>query len=201
MRIRNFAQYWFAAIAVLSGGLFMLAQQPRRVDEALLKSGSRSGEEWVSHSVNWAEQRYSPLNQITAENINRLGVAWSYEIPFAPAPNNGNPETHQEATPLVFNGVLYGITPWSVTYALDLRTKKELWRSDPAVDQNIWRSRICCGVVNRGLALFEGKVIAPVVDGRLRALEAATGKVLWEVRVSPDNMPYTITMAPRVITV
>ena len=199
MRTRSYAPYWFAVIALLSGSLIFLAQQPRRVDDALLKTGSKNGEEWVSHSVNWAEQRYSPLNQISATNINRLGVAWSYEIPFAPAPNNGNPETHQEATPLVFNGVLYGITPWSVVYALDLRTKKELWRTDPEVDQTIWRSRICCGVVNRGLALYEGKVIAPVVDGRLRALDATSGKVLWDVRVSPDNMPYTITMAPRVI--
>src|SRR6185436_15854851 len=129
----------------------LFGQQNRRVNDALLKTGSPNGEEWVSHSVNWAEQRYSPLNQITADNISRLGVAGSYEIPFAPPPNGaGNAETHQEATPLVFNGVLYGITPWSVTYAVDLRTKKELWRADPAVDQNIWRSRICCGVVNRG---------------------------------------------------
>jgi len=199
MRPRSYAPYWFAIITLLSGSLIFLAQQPRRVDDALLKTGSKNGEEWISHSVNWAEQRYSPLNQIDAGNIKRLGVSWSYEIPFAPAPNNGNPETHMEATPLVFNGVLYGITPWSVVYALNLRTKKELWRADPAVDQTIWRSRICCGVVNRGLALYEGKVVAPVVDGRLRTLDAASGKVLWEVRVSPDNMPYTITMAPRVI--
>src|SRR5207244_2485426 len=87
----------------------------------------------------------------------------------------------------------------SITDAVDLRTHKEIWRADPEVNQQIWQSRICCGVVNRGIALYEGKVIAPVVDGRLRALDAATGKILWETRVSPDNMPYTITMAPRVI--
>lgn len=57
----------------------------------------------------------------------------------------------------------------------------------------------CCGVANRGLALYEGKVIAAVVDGRLRALDAATGKLVWEARVSPENMPYTITMTLRVI--
>ena len=135
MRTKPMHDVGLPAIAALIGTCVMLAQQPRRVDDALLKTGSRNGEEWVSHSVNWAEQRYSPLNQITAENISRLGVAWSYEIPFAPPPNpGGNIETHQEATPLVFNGVLYSITPWSVVYAVDLRTKKELWQSDPAVE-------------------------------------------------------------------
>ena len=195
VRTRSHWKFSLTIVAVtLVGTLIGLAQQPRRVNDALLKTGSTSGEEWVANGTNWAEQRHSPLKEINATNVSRLGLAWSAEIPLAP----GN-ETHQENTPLVFNGVLYGITPWSITYAIDLRTHKELWRADPAVDQGIWRSRICCGVVNRGLALYEGKVVAPVVDGRLRALDAATGKVLWEVRVSPDNQPYTITMAPRVI--
>ena len=74
------------------------------------------------------------------------------------------------------DGVLYSIAPWSVVYAVDARTGKELWRSDPEVNQEIWQSRICCGVVNRGMALYKDKVIAPVVDGRLRALDAKTGQ-------------------------
>jgi quinohemoprotein ethanol dehydrogenase len=178
------------------GALVGLAQQPRRVSEDLLKTGSKSGDEWVAYGTNWAEQRFSPLKEVDASNVSRLGLAWSAEIPLAAG---GNPQTHQENTPLIFNGVLYGITPWSITYAIDLRTHKEIWRADPAVDQAVWQSRICCGTVNRGIALYEDKVIAPVVDGRLRALDAATGRVLWEVRVSPDNQAYTITMAPRVI--
>jgi quinohemoprotein ethanol dehydrogenase len=167
----------------------------RQVDDALLRDGSRNGTEWVSYAVNWSEQRYSPLSQINSGNVGRLGLAWSYDIPLAP----GNAQTHQEGTPLVFNGVLYSIGPWSVVYAVDLRTGKERWHDDPDVNQKVWQSRICCGVVNRGIALYEGKVIAPVVDGRLRALDAETGKLLWETRVSPETQPYTITMAPRVI--
>src|SRR5262249_15727547 len=136
---------------ILAGTLaawIMMAQQPRRVDDALLKSGSKSGDEWVAYGVNWSEQRYSPLKQIDASNVTRLGLAWSYEIPYAP-PATGNPETHQEATPLVVNGVLYSITPWSIVYAVDLKTGKEVWKADPEVNQQVWRSRICCGVVNR----------------------------------------------------
>jgi quinohemoprotein ethanol dehydrogenase len=182
-------------LAAAAFGFVVMAQRPRQVDDALLKSGSKTGEEWVSYGVNWSEQRYSPLDQINASNINRLGLAWTYDIPVAP----GNFQAHQEATPLVFNGVLYSITPWSIVYAVDLRTRKEIWRSDPEVNQQVWQSRICCGVVNRGIALYQGKVIAPAVDGRLRALDQATGKILWETRVSPENMAYTITMAPRVV--
>jgi quinohemoprotein ethanol dehydrogenase len=200
MRIKAYAKYWLPAIAALAGTCGIMAQQSRRVDDALLKTGSRDGSELVAYGTNWAEQRYSPLNQITADNIGRLGLEKLYEVPFAPPPNGGaNAETHIEATPLVFNGVLYSITPWSIVYAVDLRTMKELWRSDPQVNQQVWRSRICCGVVNRGIALYEGKVIAPVVDGRMRALDAATGRVLWETRIAPDDLPYTATMAPRVI--
>src|SRR5205085_4760791 len=132
-------------------------------------------------------------NQVNASNVSRLGISWYTDIPAAP----GNPQNRQEATPLVFNGVLYSITPWSVVYAVDARSGKELWHQDPEVNQQVWQSRICCGVVNRGIALYQGKVIAPSVDGRLRALDAARGKLVWETRVSPENMAYTIRMAPR----
>src|SRR6266496_4376811 len=111
LRPMRFLKSWFLlALLALMAGWIMLAQQPRRVDDALLKTGSKTGEEWVSYGVNWSEQRYSPLKQIDASNVGRLGLAWAYDVPLAP----GNPQTHQEGTPLVFNGVLYSITPWSI---------------------------------------------------------------------------------------
>jgi PQQ-dependent dehydrogenase (methanol/ethanol family) len=122
-------------------------------------------------------------------------MAWTMDIPAAA----GNGTTRHEGTALMSNGVLYSIGPWSVVYAVDARTGKEIWHQNPDVNQQVWQSRICCGVVNRGIALYENTVIAPVVDGRLRAYDQATGRVLWDTRVSPENMPYTITMAPRVI--
>jgi len=172
-----------------------IAQQPKRIDDAALKDAGKTGEDWISYNVNWSEQRYSPLNQVNAGNVSRLGLAWATEIPAAPGPA----QNRQEGTPLVYNGVLYSISPWSVVYAVDARSGKALWHQDPEVNQQVWQSRICCGVVNRGIALYQGKVIAPSVDGRLRALDADTGKIVWETRVSPENQAYTITMAPRVI--
>jgi PQQ-dependent dehydrogenase (methanol/ethanol family) len=172
-----------------------VAQQPRKVDDAALRDAGRTGEEWISYNMGWSEQRFSQLNQITSQNVNRVGLSWYTDIPSA----RGNPQNRQEGTPLVYNGMIYSIAPWSVVYAVDARTGKEAWHSDPDVNQQVWQSRICCGVVNRGIAMYEDKIIAPVVDGRLRALDAATGKLVWESRVSPANMAYTITMAPRVI--
>ncbi|MBV8845607.1 MAG: PQQ-binding-like beta-propeller repeat protein [Bryobacterales bacterium] len=191
----------WARLCLLTLGLALAAawvatgQQPRRVDDIGFREAGRTGDEWISYNVNWFEQRYSPLTQINTSNVSRLGLGWYTDIPAAP----GNPQNRQEATPLVYNGVVYSITPWSVVYAVDARTGKEMWRSDPEVNQQVWQSRICCGIVNRGIALYQDKIIAPVVDGRLRALDQTTGRIAWETRVSPENMPYTITMAPRVI--
>jgi PQQ-dependent dehydrogenase (methanol/ethanol family) len=167
-----------------------LAQQGRKIDDNALKNAAKNKEEWISYNRDWSETRYSPLDQINATNVSKLGLAWSIDIP------NVGAGTRQEATNLVANGVLYSITPYSLVYALDARTGKMLWQSDPETNR---AASACCGVVNRGLALYEGKVIAPVLDGRLRALDMQTGKVVWESRVTPTNLPYTITMAPRVI--
>jgi PQQ-dependent dehydrogenase (methanol/ethanol family) len=187
---------WMAGVgAVIATAWTLSAQQPKKVDDAALKDAGKTGEEWITYNQGWSEQRYSQLKQIDATNVSRLGLAWYYDIPSIA----GNDGGRQEGTPLIYNGVMYSITPWSIVYAVDAHTGKEVWHVDPEVNRQVWQSRICCGVVNRGIAVYGDKIIAPVVDGRLRALDIATGKVAWETRVSPPNMAYTITMAPRVI--
>ncbi|HEV2212381.1 MAG TPA: PQQ-binding-like beta-propeller repeat protein, partial [Gammaproteobacteria bacterium] len=114
----------------------------------------------------------------------------SYEV----GPGGGG----QEATPLVHNGVICSTTQWSVVFAVDARTGKEKWRWDPEVNQAALRSKICCGIVQRGLALYDGRIIAPAIDGRLFALDEETGKPLWEARVAYPQDSYTVTMAPRI---
>src|SRR5579863_7743216 len=146
--------------------------------------------DWLSYGRSHGETRYSPLTQIDTSNVSRLGLSWTYAL--------GAGGSNQEATPLVWNNTIYGITTWSVVFALDARTGKELWRWDPEVNQTAVRPRICCGIVNRGLAIYEGKIFAPVIDGRLEALNALTGKVIWESRVAFTQDYYAITMAPRI---
>jgi quinohemoprotein ethanol dehydrogenase len=168
-----------------------VAQQSRAVDDAALRNSGKTGEEWLTNGLNYGETRYSPLKQIDASNVSRLGLAWSYEI--------GAGGGTQESTPLVSNGVMYSVTNWSIVYALDARTGKEKWRWDPEVNQAAVSPKICCGVVNRGLGLYAGKVFVPVIDGRLVALDIETGKPVWEARVAYPQDSYTLTMAPRVV--
>jgi len=187
---------WYLAILlVLAAAAWLatsaLAQQSYKVDDLALRNSGKTGEEWLTNGLNYGETRYSPLKQIDASNVSRLGLAWSYDM----GPGGGT----QEATPLVSNGVMYSVTNWSIVFALDARTGKEKWRWDPEVNRPAVSPRICCGVVNRGLALYEGKVFVPVVDGRLIALDSNTGKPVWETRVAYPQDSYTLTMAPRVV--
>ncbi|HEX4998690.1 MAG TPA: PQQ-dependent dehydrogenase, methanol/ethanol family [Terriglobia bacterium] len=174
-----------------------LAFQTQRVDYNALKSAAK-GSEWLTYGQGYYEQRYSTLTQINASNVGQLTQAWAYDI----GPGIG---TKQETTPLYANGVLYGVTNWSIAFAVDARTGKEIWRYEPTIDPAMKAnpgSRLCCGVLSRGLALYEGKIFVPVIDGRLEALDAATGKVLWSSRAIPETKEgeisaYAVTMAPR----
>jgi PQQ-dependent dehydrogenase (methanol/ethanol family) len=181
---------------VLSAAGFVLAtwvalgQQARRVDDAAIRNAGKTGEEWVTYGLTPQETRYSPLKQIDATNVSRLGLAWSYDV--------GQGGGNQEGTPLMVNGTIYGITNWSIVYAVDARTGKEKWRWDPEVNRQAVQPKICCGVVNRGVAYYQGRVIAPIIDGRLEWLDAESGKVITEARVAFPQDNYTLTMAPRI---
>src|SRR5438128_9437656 len=183
MRIPNLTVLFLSLTSLLVG-------QTRRIDDLALRNSGKTGEEWLTYGLTPGETRYSPLRQVDTSNVSRLGPAWSYDV----GPGGGN----QEATPLFWNGGLYGITNWSVVFAVDARTGKERWRWDPEVNQTAVRPKICCGVVNRGIAIYQGKIIAPVIDGRLEALDAETGKPVWEARVAFAQDNYTLTMAPRI---
>jgi quinohemoprotein ethanol dehydrogenase len=182
-----------AGLILATWGAFAL--QTRNVDDKALKNAGKTGDEWLTVGMNYAEQRYSPLKQINTSNVAQLKQVWSYEM--------GDGGGQQEATALVINGVIYGITNWSVAFAVDARSGKELWRYDPEINHTIdepGHDRLCCGVLNRGVAVYEGKVFVPTNDGRLIALDARTARVLWSVQATPkDDMAYSLTMAPRVI--
>lgn len=174
--------------ALVAAGTTAAAQQP--VTDVRLRTVGETGDDWLSYGLTPEETRYSPLDQIDESNVGNLGLSWSYDV----GPGGGN----QEATLLEWNNTLYGITNWSVVFAVDARTGEELWRWDPQVNQQATRPVICCGVVNRGLAFYGETVIAPVIDGRLMALDASTGRPVWESRVAYPQDYYTVTMAPRV---
>ena len=103
-----------------------------------------------------------------------------------------------EATPIVDNGIMFVSSTWSVVHAVDARTGEELWVYDPNVPRS-WARKVCCDVVNRGVAVWEGKVYFGTIDGRLISLDAKTGDLFWEINTLIDtDKDYTITGAPRV---
>ena len=145
--------------------------------------------EWRVHGGSSHEERFSPLSAIDRQSVSRLGLAWSYDT-----------GSHRglEATPLVIDRTLYATAAWSVVFALDARSGRELWRYDPEVPR--WKARhACCDVVNRGVAYAHGRLYLGTLDGRLIALDARSGEERWSVRTSDLGKPYTITGAPRVV--
>lgn len=156
--------------------------------ERLMAADSEPGN-WMAHGRTNGEQRYSPLKDVNTNNVSELGLAWSFDL---------NTERGIEATSIVVDGVMYMTSSWSIVHALDARTGQPLWSYDPKVPKDKLKHG-CCGPVNRGVAVWEGQVFVGAFDGRLIALDAATGKVNWSVATFDPALPYTITGAPRVV--
>jgi quinohemoprotein ethanol dehydrogenase len=152
---------------------------------------SENNDEWLTYGRTYSEQRFSPLKKINRDNVKQLGLAWYYEF-------DANADRGMEATPLIADGVIYTSTSWSHVYALDAKTGQLKWSYDPKVDGQKGKDA-CCDVVNRGVALWNGKVFVGALDGRLIALDAATGRQVWSTQTTDPAWPYTITGAPRVV--
>jgi PQQ-dependent dehydrogenase (methanol/ethanol family) len=144
---------------------------------------------WAQHGRTPFEQRFSPLSQINADTVQRLGLAWSHEL---------DTDRGQEATPLFVDGVLYISTAWSKVYAFDAKTGQQLWKFDPEVPRKTL-GKACCDAVNRGVAVADGRVLIGTLDGRLIALDSKSGQQLWSTVTVDQSKSYTITGAPRVI--
>ncbi len=161
---------------------------PLLIDDARLAAANDEPGSWLAHGRTWDEARYSPLAQIDEQSVAKLAPAWVYAT--------GETRGH-EATPIVVDGVLFATLPWSIVVALDAASGRELWRHDPDVPR-AWGRYACCDVVNRGVAVYQGRVYVGTLDGRLVALDAKTGARLWAVETTDRSKPYTITGAPRV---
>jgi quinohemoprotein ethanol dehydrogenase len=160
-----------------------------RIDDARLHRAAVEPDHWLSTGRDPQETHYSPLDDINPNNVSRLGLVWSHEL---------GTTRGVEAVPIVVDGVMYFTTPWSVVHAFDVRTGKQLWTWDPQVNKAIYGRRACCDVVNRGVAVYRGKIYAGILDGRLVALDAATGQPVWQTLTVDPALNYTITGAPRI---
>jgi PQQ-dependent dehydrogenase (methanol/ethanol family) len=177
-------------LVLLLGVLLVHAPAGAQVTEESIVQAAPA--EWPTYGRDYAETHYSPLAQITTENVGRLQLAWSWDIP--------KPGARLEATPIVVDGVIYATGPYSYVFALDARSGQRLWHWDPGIpEEEQGGPSVCCGNVNRGVAVHGDKVFVGVLDGRLVALNRHTGIVEWAVQTTPRDSDYSITQAPRVV--
>ena len=176
--------------ALLAGGVGLAgAREPADVDAARLAGADSEPQNWFTGGRDKDGSYYSPLTMIDAQSVGRLGFAWQYDL---------GTDRGQEATPIVVDGVMYTSGTWGYVYALDAATGQELWHFLPQVE-NIYARNPCCDLVNRGVAVWKGKVYVASVDGHLHALDAATGKQIWEADTFIDHkLPYSSTGAPQI---
>ena len=144
---------------------------------------------WRSYGRTYNEQRFSPLTTVNDGNVEQLGLSWSYEL---------DSTRGVEATPIIHDGIMYVTSTHNVVHAMDARTGAPVWKYEPEIDM-VQASNACCDLVNRGVAIWGNRIFTATIDGRLVALDAKTGKVIWEKLTIDKSKPYTITGAPRVV--
>ena len=159
------------------------------IDDKRIIEAESEPENWIAHGRTYEEQRFSPLTKINKESVSDLGLAWYKDMGTNRA---------LEATPIVVDGIMFFTSTWSRVYAVEAKTGETLWSFDPEVPGE-WARKACCDIVNRGVAVYQGKVFFASLDGRLFSLNAETGEKIWEVDTVTDRTrAYTITGAPRV---
>jgi quinohemoprotein ethanol dehydrogenase len=177
-----------AAMTLMAGLNTATAAGPADVNAKRMLDPAATAANWMSYGGTYAEQHFSPLTQINKDNVSQLGLTW-----FADYDTN----LTQAGTPLEIDGVIYVSTAWSKVYAFDARTGKTLWEYNPKTP-GTWIRNVCCGIVNRGIAAWNGKIYIGTLDGRLVAINAKTGKEAWSVLTIDPRKHYSVTVAPRI---
>jgi alcohol dehydrogenase (cytochrome c) len=156
-------------------------------DEQLLEAGSRT-DEWLTYSGSLDSHRYSALKELTPSNVTQLRLKWIGQL--------STTGSRVESTPIVVNNVVFVTEPPSNVIALDLKTGRQLWKYTRIVPSKL---PLCCGVVNRGVAVWEDTLFLGGIDGYLVALDANSGRLLWQSQVAATSEGYAITGAPLIV--
>ena len=172
-----------AALLAAFGGL----ASAQTLQDLVREGNGGSTDNVLTYGMGYHQQRYSPLKDINKRTVKRLVPVWSVSL---------NSDTGEQGQPYVYNGVLYAANVKRVV-AVDIGTGRQLWEFalewEPAVARVV-----CCGLSNRGIALYNGKVFVSSLDAHLRALDMKTGKEIWKTKVAEWKEGYSITSAPTV---
>ena len=173
---------------LLAASIAMLAPLGAQAQtSADLAKGAQDTSNVLNYGMSYDLQRFSPLNQINRDTVKRLVPVWNYSY---------DDNKSEESQPLIYQGVLY-VTTNAATMALDAKTGQQLWKSK--IDYPPETPRIvCCGIINRGAALYEGKLFRTSLDANVMALDAKTGKELWKQNAIDYKTGYSMTVAPLV---
>src|SRR3954469_24369913 len=180
--------------ACVSAALARLAAQ--QITSKDVSDGFANPARWLSYSGDYTGQRFSPLKQITAANVEQLAAQWTFQTGV----NN-----KFEATPIVIDGTIYATGPLNYAWAVDGRTGRRIWEyrrwpatspSDPGWPKNL---KVCCGLVNRGFAVYGDRLYMATLDAHLVALDMKTGKVVFDVEMETPERGFAGTGAPLVV--
>jgi alcohol dehydrogenase (cytochrome c) len=155
--------------------------------QAELVNAGKSTEDVVTYGMSYNHNRYSPLKQINKGNVKRLVPVWNVSL---------QNELGEQAQPLLYDGVMY-VSNARWTYAIDALTGKVIWRTEVQYDPGTPRV-VCCGVSNKGVAIYEGKVFRTTLDAHVVALDQKTGKEVWKQKVAEWKEGYSLTVAPLI---
>src|SRR5262245_4878538 len=152
-----------------------------------LKNDGKNTDNILTYGMGYHQQRHSPLKQIDRSNVKRLVPVWNLSLD-----NNWG----EQAQPIIYNGVMYVINARH-TVAIDVATGKQIWRHTldwPADTPRV----VCCGVSNKGAAIYNGRIYRTTLDAHLLALDAATGKEIWKSKVAEWKDGFSLTLAPLI---
>src|SRR5579871_5037401 len=193
------------SIAMLLASTFLMATAPGRAADMTFERALNADQEpqnWILHHQDYQGHRFSRLKEINTDTVKDLHVAFTVGLGGMESGGSKNASGNLEATPLVDDGIMYVTDGWGSVYALDVTSGKKgviRWRFNPEIDR-AWAGEVaCCGVNNRGVALWKDKIVSVSLDGRLFLLNRATGEKIWERKIADPAIGETITLAPLVV--
>ena len=188
-----------AAVFCSTGSVLATDSTRATTGERLLHAANEPNN-WLHHHGTYNAHHFSSLAEINRDNVSDLKVAWTFALGGTEG-GGIHPSAGLEATPLIEDGFMYAIDGWGVVTKLDVRhgRGKFVWRMDPGTDKD-WAGEVaCCGVNNRGVALWEELVLSHTLDGRLVATAKDSGEIAWERQIGAPEAGETITVAPLIV--
>jgi alcohol dehydrogenase (cytochrome c) len=192
-------------LSLLSALLLATALTPVKAADMTFEranSVEKEPQNWLLHHGNYQGHRFSALKEINTDTVKNLKVAFTVALGGFEGGGTRYKFGNLEATPIVEDGVMYVPDGWGSVYAIDVSAGRKgtfRWKFDPGTDK-AWAGDVaCCGVDNRGVALWKDKIISVALDGRLFALNKATGEKVWERKVADPALGETLTLAPLVV--